>query len=764
MSSNIPDPIALLPYQTGLIVTPLQETAAAGQDMLDSRQRSIVIGEPVPIVFCRRVSNIGGVFVSPGATEGRYINNATTNELTVRLQLVLSEGDLPQLQLRDVFQRACRVGTWKQSYDARTSNWAPGNFTTVVSGKEPWDCPAFCGTGGSYDNMTTLSYTNTHADGDETWDKQVHCFVREGMEVTRILDDTLGPSNNLIDLALYLINQSSRLPSALIDLAEMENAADFTDTNGFYYNGIFDQSTNLEEWMEQISTQFLLRITDKNGKKAFRPRLPFSGAAAIDTTAVTWVYTFTEDHVVPDGFEISYIPLAERKPICAQMIWRQQPDSDIGLIRTTEVRFAGEAPNGPYEQYDLSQFCASELHAVKVGAYYVARRKFITHTLRLRVRPVAFENALALGDLVRVKLKRETDVSDIAIHDYLYEVERINRNIEGIIELDLTHFPINSAGQSILALVVNGATAPAYTMPTGRGDFTCDIAGRSSDTTPLDSDPYNDPNLPEPDDFEYEIPDTYTEAPPNVSNLVEEPENPPDPYDGPAPEGGSISGNATVGSTLTANNVCPGSYIEWWRCPTSETDAADVSLNCTRVSEGSEQFTYTVTGQDPGYYIIGIGRCPDESTPSGYGEPFVIGSTDIGDDWNVLPSPTTMQISGTETDVVGDLIACYNTDPSGVGAGGIIIPGGTYTTAIGTSRSSVIKWRTVGPSEQKNGSILACAETYSEYISEEVFGVEFMYEGGNTEFIPIMASNYRESGPRTQINTQTAAITVTPAP
>ena len=161
MSSDIPDPIALLPYQTGLIVTPLQETAAVGQDTLDSKQRAIVIGEPVPIVFCRRIDNIGGVFVSPGATEGRYTNDATTNELTVKLQLVLSEGDIPQLQLRDVFQRACRIGTWQQSYNARTESWTPGNLTTVVAGTTPWDCPAFCGTGGSYADMTIpVPYTH----------------------------------------------------------------------------------------------------------------------------------------------------------------------------------------------------------------------------------------------------------------------------------------------------------------------------------------------------------------------------------------------------------------------------------------------------------------------------------------------------------------------------------------------------------------------------------------------------------------------------
>ena len=80
---------------------PSREAAAEGSNALDSRQRALVIGEPVPIVFGKRVQrttykwngdvatgivyDVGGVFVSPGATEGRFSNDGTTNELSVKL-------------------------------------------------------------------------------------------------------------------------------------------------------------------------------------------------------------------------------------------------------------------------------------------------------------------------------------------------------------------------------------------------------------------------------------------------------------------------------------------------------------------------------------------------------------------------------------------------------------------------------------------------------------------------------------------------------
>lgn len=621
MKITILNPLSLLPYQTGLIAPPLQEVAAVGQSSLDVEQRVAVLGDPVPIVFCRRLGGVGGVFVSPAATEGRFQNNASSNVLTVRLQLVLSEGNVQPLQLRDVFQRACRVGTWKQSYNARTQSWNPGNFIVAVANTKFWDAPVYCGTGGTYANMTTLSYLNTHDDGDETWSKQVHCFVRQGMQVTRIRDNIFGPSNNLIDLALYLIRQTSRFPEAMINLDEMLTAANFCNANSLFYNGVFNQSTNLEDWLEQTSRGFLLRTSDRAGKKTLRPRLPFNNDHTIKTTAIPWVFTFSEDHVLPDGFEIQYIPLSERNPICAQMLWRQQPDDDIGIIRSTEVRFANRAPNGPFEQYDLSEFCTSENHAVKVGTYNVARRQYIEHTLRLRVRPDSFNSTLALGDIVRVRLNRESTPGVVTLHNYLYEVDRIDRDISGVVGLDLTHFPVNSQGQSILALLVNDAVGKGFQLPTGRDDFSCDDDGRREDTTPLDPDPYTDPDLPPSDDFEYDVPEpggdpVYDPFPPGGGfDPGDEPVNPPDPFIEPIVPviSGATgdSGEPLVGDVLTINELCPGMTVEWYLiAPSSSTAVLDTK---------GLGMPFFVRPELVGFNVFACARCPDPGAPSGLG-------------------------------------------------------------------------------------------------------------------------------------------------
>lgn len=677
MNIRVSDPLELLPYLSGAITTPKEELAARGTQQLDVKQSVIAIGEPIPIVFCRRLDNNGGVWVSPGATEGRFEND-NNNNLNVWYQLVISEGDLPQIPLNDLYQSACKIGSYYQTYNRRAGSWLPGNFISDLSALVDkvqfsfdapgtatptwydatknqyggWDfiysgvphyypgslspgpggpvlqtrkitaetftiqaAPVHCGTSGVYTNLTTLSFQWQYPNGDSRWDRQIHAFIREGMQVTRILDSTFGPSNNIVDLALYLITQSSRLPSDLVDTTAMTLAANFTNTNSFFYNGEFKESSNLEDWLQSIAPKFLLRLSDKNGKKGFRPLVPINNDYTIKTTAVSWVFTFTEDHLVPDGFQIEYISLSERKPLCALMLWRQQPDTDVGLVRTSEVRFSGEALNGPFEQYDMSEFCTTENHAIKVGAYHVARRKYVTHSLRIRVKPDVYGGTLVLGDLVRVRLLRETQADAVSYHDYLYEVERISKSVSGVVELDLMHFPVDNQNRSLVALAVAEATGAGYLMPTGRADFSCNL---NTSSTPIADVGGNLAGLPAASNFESDV---TAESEGQPAGSIVNPSYP--------SVTGEVTGNGTVGSTLTASTVCAGAFVQWYRCPSSNSDASDVAANCTLVDEGSEQFTYTITGQDPGFTIVGVGRCPDPSAPNGYGEPFVIGSKSV---------------------------------------------------------------------------------------------------------------------------------------
>jgi hypothetical protein len=264
-------------------------------------------------------------------------------------------------------------------------------------------------------------------------------------------------------------------------------AATFTNANGFWFNGVVSESSNLRDWIGGNLQYFLLRQARIGGKEALKPLVPTNANGTIKTTAVSWAFTFTEEHIIPGGFEIIYTPLSDRKPFCATVLWRQQDDLGIPVMRTAEVRYTGTAIDGPYEQHDLSGFCATENHAVKVGAYIISKRRNVTHRLQLGVKPDAFNPTLAAGDLVRVRLDRIASTGADSVHDYLYEVDRIGKSITGEVQIDLTHFPVDANLASVVAQEVNAATGSGLLLPTGLSGITCDVNSSADTSVPAET-------------------------------------------------------------------------------------------------------------------------------------------------------------------------------------------------------------------------------------------------------------------------------------
>lgn len=536
------DPFDLLNYQQGQVGAPLKAEGAAGADNLDSPQRAITIGEPIPIVFCRRVGSVGGVLISPGATEARFVND-TSNNVTAYYHLAISEGQLDGIQVRDVFQRSCRVGAFSQTYGRRAGSWRPGNAIVDREGFDRIEAPSYCGTGGTYAGMTTGSFTITVPAGFDQWNRQVHLFIRGGMHVQRLVDDVLGPSDNMADLYRWLLLNTSRVPATLIDDDGLAAAARFMGNTGLRFNGVLRDSSNLEDFIANHGRYFLVAKSKRAGKVGLRPLLPVTGDDVVDDGPITPVWAFTEAGIIPGSFEISYTPLAERKPFCALMIWRQQPEDDIGLVRTTEVRYAGTATDGPFEQHDLSAFATSETHAVRVGAYILARRRYITHTLRIKARPSAFNATLAKGDIVQVALTRAASSSVEGQHNYLYEVDRIGKARNGEVSLELTHFPVDSEGRSLVALDVLAARGSGLLLPTGRrGAISCDT-NSSTDTTVPPDDSLDPGDWEAPPDYEWpgygDDTDTDGDGIPNVDDPDDDGDGIPD-VDDPDQDGDGI--------------------------------------------------------------------------------------------------------------------------------------------------------------------------------------------------------------------------------
>lgn len=610
------DPLAFLTSQGGLVGAPLAKGAAEGSSPLDSQQRAAVIGEVIPIVFGRRVGGVGGVLVSPPATEARF-EDAANGDVTASYHLVLSEGRIDPIQVRDVFQRSCRVGSFTQTYDRRAGTFVPGNF---IDNSPNLEAPYYCGTGGSYAGLSTMAFEATTPAGFDYWNRQVHCFVRGGIWVPRLLDNITGPSNNVVDLLLYLLRSSSRVPETLIDTANFLAAATFTDVNQFWFNGAIQKSNNLRDWASNTLKYFLLRHTRVNGKEALKPLLPVNANGTIKTTPVSWEFTFTEKHIVPEGFEIVYTPLADRKFFCVSVLWRQQDDLGIPLMRTAEVRYSGTAVDGPYEQHDLSEFCSSEDHAVKAGAYILSKRHHVSHRLSITVKPDSFNPTLTAGDLVRVKIDRVPSSGPSSVHDYLYEVERIGKSLSGPIQLDLIHFPVDSQLCSVIAKEVSAAVGTGVIISNTLAGVSCDINSSSDSSVPGES--FSEgPSY----ELDYEMDDLGDMEDDSLEDAAGgDEDNPADGLDTQSPE---LSDNGTpdsphtppwTGEPMSTPTTCEGGETIWYR--------TDPSAPGGKVQVGTGS-TYTPSASDEGKSITSETRCPDPTSPDGLGDPKVSNPT-----------------------------------------------------------------------------------------------------------------------------------------
>jgi hypothetical protein len=471
---RITDSLALLAIEAGQVNNPSEQSGAAGSSRLDVDQRSIDIGEPVPIVFGLRREDKGGILISPGASECRFENDVSNN-VTAYYHLVLSEGRLEIVETLDVFQRACRVGEHVQGYGARAGFWEPGNFL-VKRGSNPIpEATYICGSIGLYPDITSLSFKVTIPSGFDQWKKQVHVFIRYGMKVKRFLQRGTGASDNFCDLVLWMLRSSKRVPEALIDLEQLAASARFLEANGLTCNCYIKEAQNYSDLIAKWAPYFLLIPSNRNGKKGLRPVLPTNSDGTINTSPVTIEYTFDEDLIVPDSFSVEYTNFADRQPFVAQVIWRQELGDEAPIMRTLEIGAPGsDRELGPFESFDLSEICTSENHAAKAGAFIVANRVFVSHVITFTPKPQSHQTLLSVGSIIRVVLTRLTLGAQPCKHDYLYQVQKIYKNFDGETQYDCRHFPVNPERQSIVALAVAGAEGTGILLESPKTGVTCD--------------------------------------------------------------------------------------------------------------------------------------------------------------------------------------------------------------------------------------------------------------------------------------------------
>jgi hypothetical protein len=466
-----------------------------GQDETSERERNLsqpikamAIGDPVPVVFARRrTGGTGGVMIQPRATEAQFSNTAT--DITARYHCLLGEGQIGSIQTKDFRIGLYRRGSYSQNYDKRAGTWAPGNRTKPTAGTTLPDFPQNCGIGGDYKGVTTLEYSGTWPIGSDNWKLACNLFILNGMQIDRgrLIDDVVGPSDNICDLIIWALVKSGRKKESEIDLDVMEDTAAFIEANQLFCNAQFTSAASLPDFLVNILPAFLLRETTTiGGKYAVIPAVPVNADGTIKTTAIGGdAWRLTEEAIAPNSWEERPADAKTRGPLQLSVLWRQQTsDTEPPLDRDLQVgRFSsGLVPQ--VEELDLRGFATSEQHAALAGGYRHALRTIAGATASVRLLAGSQSGYLQEGQIAQIYLQVVTERETVGEINSLWWIDRVDLAPDGSQSLQLSACPVDAEGRSLVALAVLAArdNAPGAILPyppLAAGDE----PGRASSTT-----------------------------------------------------------------------------------------------------------------------------------------------------------------------------------------------------------------------------------------------------------------------------------------
>jgi len=244
---------------------------------------------------------------------------------------------------------------------------------------------------------------------------QMRCWIPSGLHVKRMhpgLDKTngnpyafdtgtfkkeYGPSNLFTDLVYYLLTDQVGGAGALMNMtksnAPLLEVNDFILTSRFlfkqklFFNGVIVERTNLRQYITEIAPYFLCNFVLTDGKFSLKPAVPvFEKSGEINTGEIEVDQLFTAGNILEDSYRLEYLASEERRPFKAVMRYRQERKNQLPEEKVVEVTLKNDSRADrlqelPEEQFDLTQFCTSEDHAVMVAKYFLAIRKYVTHTI-----------------------------------------------------------------------------------------------------------------------------------------------------------------------------------------------------------------------------------------------------------------------------------------------------------------------------------------------------------------------------------------------
>ncbi len=121
----------------------------------------------------------------------------------------------------------------------------------------------------------------------------------------------------------------------------------------------------------------------------------------------------------------------------------------------TLVRFGTTANDAPTEQFDLTDFCATQAHAEIFGKYQLAKRRHSTHTISFATPLIT--SGLIPTNVIRITRQRKNSAGDDRTETNFYQITSIRHSSDGVSTVEAMSFPVDASSiAKISNEIVNG--------------------------------------------------------------------------------------------------------------------------------------------------------------------------------------------------------------------------------------------------------------------------------------------------------------------
>jgi hypothetical protein len=237
---------------------------------------------------------------------------------------------------------------------------------------------------------------------------QLRCYIREGVQVELLTDGGTGSSNLFTDLIWYLatnkdIGLGSVINSELLDRTQLAATGRYLRANRLFFDDVIADSLNFRSFISNIAPSLLCYAAIRNGKLSIDPALPVGSDLKIGAVKPPIAAMFTDGNIIQGSFSLEWLELEERKMFQAAVIFTRSPVNQLSRKETVLVQYNETgAADLPIEEFNLPHISNVD-HAVIAAKYFLALRKYVTHTITFQTLPYGL--ALAPGQFIMVAVE-----------------------------------------------------------------------------------------------------------------------------------------------------------------------------------------------------------------------------------------------------------------------------------------------------------------------------------------------------------------------